>query len=209
MRNQRTSASAFVIMLALGLAQCSRGTSPAAPPSNTLWGDMKPLVSVKELMEYTIDPLSDGIFDAVGSDAEKGKYLDVQPKTDEDWEKVRAAAISLGEAIYLLKVPRPFVPAGDENVSQGPNPPELSPAQIEAKLKADPVLWNAKIEALRNVMLEVLDVVKRRDTQALFDAGGDLDQACEACHLVYWYPGEDKRREQRRLGGLEQRKRAP
>jgi cytochrome c556 len=210
MRNQRTSASAFVIMLALGLAQCSRGTSaPGAPPSNALWGDMKPLVSVKELMEYTIDPLSDGIFDAVGSDTEKGKYLDVQPKTDEDWEKVRAAAISLGEAIYLLKVPRPFTPAGDENVSRGPNPPELSPAQIEAKLKADPALWNAKIEALRNVMLEVLDVVKRRDTRALFDAGGDLDQACEGCHLEYWYPGEDKRREQRRLGGLEQLKKAP
>ena len=132
MRNQRTSASGFVIVLALGLAQCSRGTSaPGAPPSNALWGDMKPLVSVKELMEYTIDPLSDGIFDAVGSDAEKGKYLDVQPKTDEDWEKVRAAAISLGEAIYLLKVPRPFTPAGDENVSQGPNPPELIASKSE------------------------------------------------------------------------------
>ena len=170
---------------------------------------MKPLVSVKELMEYTIDPLSDGIFDAVGSDAERSNYLDVQPKSDEDWEKVRAAAVSLGEAIYLLKVPRPFAPAGDENVSQGPNPPELSPAQIEAKLKSDPVLWNAKIEALRNVALEVLDIVKRRDARALFDAGGDLDQACEGCHLEYWYPGEDKRREQRRIGAFEGLKRTP
>ena len=140
-------------MLAVGAGAVFQGTSaPAAPPSNQLWGDMKPLVSVKELMEYTIDPLSDGIFDAVGSEAEKGKFVEVLPKTDEDWEKVRAAAISLGEAIYLLNVPRPFAPAGDENVSQGPNPPELSPAQIEAKLKSDPVLWNAKIEALRNVI---------------------------------------------------------
>ena len=53
-------------------------------------------------------------------------------------------------------------------------------------------------------MLEVLDVVKKKDAQALFAAGGDLDQACEGCHLVYWYPGEDKRREQRRLAALEQ-----
>jgi len=205
----RVSASAFAIVLAISAAQCSKSTStPAAPPSNQLWGDMKPLVSVKELMEYTIDPLSDGIFDAVGSEANKGTFVEVLPKTDEDWEKVRAAAISLGEAIYLLKVPRPFAPAGDENVSQGPNPPELSPAQIEAKLKSDPVLWNAKIEALRNVTLEVLDIVKRRDTQALFDAGGDLDRTCEACHLEYWYPGEDKRREQRRLGGVERLKKA-
>lgn len=210
MLNVRLRASAVVIVLAVCAAQCSRSApAPAAPPSNPLWGDMKPLVSVKELMEYTIDPLADGIFDAVGSDVAHGKYVEVLPKTDEDWGKVRAAAISLGEAIYLLKVPRRFAPPGDENVSQGPNPPELSPAQIEAKVKADPVLWNAKIEALRNVTLEVLEIVKRKDTQALFDAGGDLDQACEGCHLEYWYPGEDKRREERRVGGVEQLKKAP
>jgi hypothetical protein len=167
---------------------------------------MKPLVSVKELMQYTIDPLSDGIFDAVGSDADQNQSLDTQPKTDADWDKVRAATVSLAETIYLLKVPRPLAPAGDENVSQGPNPPELSPAQIKAKIESDPVLWNAKIEALRNVALEVLDIAKRKDAGSLFAAGGDLDQACEGCHLVYWYPGEDTRREQRRIGALEELK---
>jgi hypothetical protein len=54
------------------------------------------------------------------------------------------------------------------------------------------VLWDAKIQALRNVGLEVLEVVKKRDVNALFDASGDLDDACEACHLEYWYPGDKK-----------------
>ena len=87
-------------------------------------------------------------------------------------------------------MPRPFAPPGDENNSTGPDPEELSPAQIKAKLKRDPVLWNAKIEALRNVGLEVLDIVKRKDTNELWDASDNLDQACESCHLAYWYPGE-------------------
>ena len=51
--------------------------------------------------------------------------------------------------------------------------------------------WNARIEALRNVALEVLDIVKRRDVKELSGAGEDLDRACEACHRSYWYPGED------------------
>ena len=68
----------------------------------------------------------------------------------------------LAEGVYLLKVPRPFAPPGDENNSSGPGPEELSPAQIKAKLEADPVLWNAKIEALRNVGLEVLEILRRR-----------------------------------------------
>ena len=52
------------------------------------------------------------------------------------------------------------------------------------------MLWNAKIEALRNVGLQVLDIVKRKDVKELWDAGENLDQACENCHLEYWYPGE-------------------
>ena len=62
-------------------------------------------------------------------------------------------AVTLAEGIYLLKVPRPFTPPGDENNTSGPDATELTPAQIKAKLEADPVLWNAKIEALRNVGL--------------------------------------------------------
>ena len=54
----------------------------------------------------------------------------------------------------------------------------------------DPVEWNARIEALRNVGLEVLDIVKRKDSNELWDAAENLDVACEGCHRSYWYPGE-------------------
>ena len=164
-------------------------TTPAAP---ALLGDMKPVVSVKELMEFMIDPLSDNIFDAVAWNITKKGMVETRPRTDADWEKVKIGAVTIAEGIYLLKVPRPFAPPGDVNDSLGPDPPELSPAQIKAKLDADPVLWTAKIEALRNVTLEILDIVKRKDADALFEAGGDLDKACEACHLEYWYPGDKK-----------------
>ena len=99
-------------------------------------------------------------------------------------------AISLAEGAYLLKIRRPFTPPGDENNSAGPEAVELSPAQITAKVERDPVEWNARIEALRNVALEALDVVKRKDVNELWDVGENLDKACEACHRSYWYPGE-------------------
>jgi hypothetical protein len=96
----------------------------------------------------------------------------------------------MAEGVYLLKIPRPFTPPGDNNNSEGPEAPELSPAQIKAKLDMDPVLWNAKIEALRNVNLEVLELVKKKDIDGLWQAEEDLDLACENCHVEYWYPGE-------------------
>jgi hypothetical protein len=149
------------------------------------------VVSVKELMRDMIDPLSDNIFDSVKTVITEKGTVETTPKTDADWEKIRIGAVTLAEGIYLLKIPRPIAPPGDENNGTGPNAVELTPAQIKAKLEADPVEWNARIEALRNVGLEVLDIVKRKDVKELWDAGENLDQACENCHRSYWYPGEN------------------
>jgi len=186
---------ALLVLTAATLTSCSSpssapATARSSAPPQALWGDLKPVVSVKELMKYMIDPVADNIFNAVGSTMTKNGVVEVAPKTDEDWDKVRTGAISLAEGAYLLKVRRPFTPPGDENNSSGPDAVELSPAQISAKVERDPVEWNARIEALRNVALEALDVAKRKDVQELWDVGENLDKACEACHRSYWYPGE-------------------
>jgi hypothetical protein len=198
MTSLRNRASVVSCALVLGAAMygCS-GPKPAAvapaaqpEPRQVLWGDMKPVVSVKELMRDLIDPASDYVFDAVGTVIDKKRRVERIPKTDADWDRIRMGAVTLAEGVYLLKIPRPFAPPGDENNSTGPEPEELSPAQIKAKLEKDPVLWNAKIEALRNVGLEVLEIVKRRNVDELWDASDNLDAACENCHLEFWYPGE-------------------
>lgn len=188
---------AGVVLLIATVAACSssKGTptpaqSTVAPPTAVLWGDLKPVVSVKELMKYMIDPVSDNIFNAVGTTVTKRGVVDVEPRTEEDWDKIRTGAVSLAEGAYLLKIRRPFTPPGDENASTGPEAVELSPAQITAKVERDPVEWNARIEALRNVALEALDVAKRKDVKELWDVGENLENACEACHRSYWYPGE-------------------
>ena len=179
-----------IVTIVMVTAGCSTPPPKDPPRPPALWGDLKPVVSVKELMRDMIDPVADNIFDAVGTITTYKGSVEIAPKTDADWDKIRVGAVSLAEGSYLLKIPRPFAPPGDENNSSGPDAAELSPAEIKAKLEADPVLWNAKIEALRNVGLEVLEIVKKRDVDALLDAGGDLDVACETCHLEYWYPGE-------------------
>ena len=200
--------SAVVVLLSTAtLAACSSSkpapaATTAASPSAALWADVKPVVSVKELMKFLIDPVADNIFNAVSTKVTKDGVVDIEPRTEEDWDKVRADAVSLAEAADLLRIRRQFAPPGDENLSTGPDAVELSPAQITAKVERDPVEWNARIQAMRNVALEALDVVKKKDVSELWDVGENLDKACEACHRSYWYPGEGPefyRKLQRRL----------
>jgi hypothetical protein len=193
-RGARLIAFAGMLFLAaLTFSLCSK-PAPAESPSVAapLLSEMTPVVSVKELMKNMIDPIADNIFDAVWWDSTGKGVVEHKPSTDEDWDKIQTGAVTLAEGIYLLKVPRLLAPAGDVNNSVGPSPPELSPAQIRAKIDKDPVLWMAKIQALRNVGLEVIEIVKKKVVNALWQAGGDLDDACESCHLEYWYPGDKK-----------------
>lgn len=164
--------------------------APVSPGAAPMWGELTAVVSVKELMRDMLDPASDYIFDAVKIVSTNKGTVEVTPKTEADWDRIRIGAVTLAEGVDLLKVPRPFAPPGDVNNSTGPDPEELSPTAIKAKLEADPVLWNAKIAALRNVGLEVLEIVKKKKADELWQASDDLDNACETCHVNYWYPGE-------------------
>jgi hypothetical protein len=154
--------------------------------------DVAPIVSIKELMENIIDPIADNIFDAVGTDATLKGVVETRPTTDDDWAKVRIGAVTLAEGSNLLKMPRRVAPPGDKNNSNGPNAPELSPEQIQAKIDGDRALWNSHVNELRDSALKVMDIVKAKDSDALFQAGSAIDKVCENCHLEYWYPGDRK-----------------
>jgi len=195
-RNERRLAARSALMLCASVMLCCSPSRPAPPPAAAaqpaLWGDMKPVVSVKELMRDMIDPFADNIFDAVAIvDTPHGSESRL-PKTEQDWDRIRIGAVTLAEGAYLLKVARPFAPAGDDSTKSPVEGEELTPAEIKAKVERDPVLWNAKIEALRNVGLEVMDIVRTKKVDELWDASDNLDAACESCHVQFWYPLEGR-----------------
>jgi cytochrome c556 len=184
----RFAAAGLLFLSAVASQQCtSKAAAPAAVPS-----DVAPIVSIKELMENIIDPIADNIFDAVGTDATVKGIVETKPTTDDDWAKVRIGAVTLAEGTNLLKMPRRVAPPGDKNNSNGPNAPELSPEQIQAKIDGNRALWNSHADELRDAALKVMDIVKAKDTDALFQAGSAIDKVCENCHLEYWYPGDRK-----------------
>lgn len=118
-----------------GCEQPALTSAAAEAPSFT------PVLSVKELMEHIVDPIADWIFDAAVVDVSEKGTVETLPLTDEDWTRVERGALILAESANLLKMPRTMVPPGDESLKKQPGGPELTPAEIEAKVKKDPALW--------------------------------------------------------------------
>jgi cytochrome c556 len=160
--------------LAMGAA-----ASPAGEPA-------RPRATVQELMDTRIDPAADVLWDSVAFIASEKGDEDRRPRTPEEWATVRQNALALIKAASDLGLPGRRVSA----LETTPGPGELRASQIEHLIEADPAAFAKHARALGAAARTALAAIDAKDADALMNAGGVIDAACEACHVVYWYPGQ-------------------
>jgi cytochrome c556 len=188
-------AATFSLFAAGLMAQTAKPAAPkpaaAAPQARPATAGYRPSATVKEIMDYIVIPSSEALFNAVGSTTGPNGVEDKAPKTDADWEAVRQRALLLAEAGNLLMVPGRHV-ASPKDKSKNPGS-ELEPAQMDALVAKNPALFAQKAAGIRAAALIALKAIDAKDVEGLSNAGGDIDEACESCHLVFWYPNEKKK----------------
>lgn len=168
------------------LAACSPRASLADKAGSTSLPFL-PIASIQDLMESQIDPDADFIWGSVGTIITAAGVEERQPHTDEEWQEVRRKVVALIEATNLLIIPGRRV-ASEEFASAGPG--VLSSAEIERRLAGDRADFNHFAVALREVAVQELAAVERKDAAALSQDGEAMDAVCEACHVANWYPHE-------------------
>ena len=109
-----------------------------------------PLLSTKQVMEWILDPATDVIWDSAGTIITEQGSQELAPTTEEGWEHVRNSAAVVAETGNLLRVP---------GRSLGPD-------------------WNKYSRGLLEAGQVALKAARAKDSDALFDAGGQLYQAC-------------------------------
>ncbi|MFT3735506.1 MAG: hypothetical protein QM776_10845 [Rhodocyclaceae bacterium] len=188
--NTRLHQTLLAVALASLITACSQdkaattNTTPAVP-------SQEPVASFQELMKYVVDPTADDLWNAVSSEITKKGIVETQPRNDEEWEALRRHAFTLIEAGNLLTVEgRPIVHG---NATTSETPEEWGPEQI-AKAFAEQrpqLIANAKL--FRDTTQHLLAAIDARDVKAYSKAGAELDAACEACHVQFWYPDSVKK----------------
>jgi hypothetical protein len=148
--------------------------------------------SIQELMLAVVDPTADWLWDAVSVSITSAGSKETRPRTDAEWVAVRDKALLLAEAGNLLKIPGrrvgPLKPIPGVK-PETPGPDDLAPAQVEILLKGNRAPFNAFAQKLTDAALVALKAADARSVDGLYEAGDVIDQACENCHLNYWYPG--------------------
>ena len=181
-------AKVMLMIAVIGTLQaCQQAQSPATAPAASVF---KPTAGVQDIMAQVIDPSADFLWQAVSSTVTAAGVEEKQPRTDEEWKEVRRHAIIVTEAANLLLVEGRRVTSEGGQLEDHGTPGNLTAGQVEQAIAADRATFTALSHALHDAGAALLKAADERNVQGLVDGGETLDQACEACHVKFWYPGQ-------------------
>lgn len=185
MRSRILSIIAITVLCA---AACTRSGPQTAAPSSQQASPFFVKTTIREIMDAQVDPAADALWDSVAFYSTLQGPEEHQPRTDEEWKAVRREAVRLLESTNLIVMEGRQIAPLDIALEPG----ELSPALLQGKLDSNRAPFVGFAQALRALSLKAIDAIDAKDPQRLFEVGGEIDEACESCHLVYWYPPDAK-----------------
>jgi cytochrome c556 len=163
-------------------AAAATATAPATEAS------ARPL-TIQELMDTRVDPSADVLWDSVAFIASAKGEEDRRPRTPAEWDAVRQSALALIEAVNEVSAPGRRVASVDKE----PGPGELRASAIQRRIDANPEAFARHARVLVSAAKRALTAIDAKNADALMTAGGLIDEACEACHMVYWYPHQARK----------------
>ncbi|MEX2285409.1 MAG: hypothetical protein WEE89_23185 [Gemmatimonadota bacterium] len=118
----------------------------------------EPVADVKQLMSTILEPAAEVYWDAVGWIIDAKGTTELKPANAEEWAAVRNAAFVMAETGNLLMM-------------KGRAP--------------DNDAWMAMSKQMIEVSKRAIAAADARDPDAVFTVGGDVYEACTACHARY------------------------
>ena len=115
-------------------------------------------ISVKDLMANVVDPTADGVWEVVGTVSTKEGTFEKAPATDDEWDDVKAKAITLVEIGNLLMLPARS--GGSDE-------------------------WIKRSQELIAQSKRAIQAAEAHDKDGLFNTGADIYEACVNCHKQF------------------------
>ena len=153
----RATLRLLTLLPAFGLLACSEPPPPPPPPPPATL-PFHTILDLKQFMKLVIDPAADGVWDSVKTIITKKGTEEIRPKTDEQWMAVVSSAATVAEAANLLM---------------------LDGRALDKKE------WMTAVRRLTDTAEKAMKAAEAKDADAVFAAGGEIYEACRACHQRY------------------------
>lgn len=136
------------VLLCLVVLGCSRQEGPP----------FKVIATVHEIMEGSVAPPAEVIWDSVSTVVDEKGIHEHFPQNDVEWEIVEHAAIALAETSNLLMMEGRAKDTGD---------------------------WRKYSQQLAVASMEAAEAARAKDTEQILETGEKIYDVCTACHNQY------------------------
>jgi hypothetical protein len=156
MSRTRSSILVSFVVIVSGIAGSCGGAAPGgAPGGGGAAPPLRAVASVDQVMDGIIIPSSQRVFDAV---VYVNGVLEQSPKTDDDWFNLQMNALAVAEAGNLLMLP----PRAKDNGE-----------------------WQTFSRALVDSAYRAAQAAEAKNLDLVLQTGGEMYNACTACHEKY------------------------
>lgn len=145
----RTLCFFLAITSCVGAAGCA--TQAEGPP-------FKPVANVDQVMDAVITPAAETYWGSVSTIVDKDGITENFPKTDEEWEAVWSAAMTIAESGNLLMMPSRATDDGD---------------------------WMKFAAQLVDVGVEAAQAAEAKNPELVLEKGEAVYNVCTGCHMQY------------------------
>lgn len=156
--------------------------------------------TIKDIMHSMVDPSGDFLFESVQIISDERGTREIAPHTDAEWNDVQQRVQVLMEAPDVLSAPG-LRAARPRDRSENPGV-ELEAPEVQKLLDANRADFASRARKLRDAAAVAMQAVHAQDKDALFGALNGIDRACEGCHVIYWYPNDERAVEAAREAGI-------
>lgn len=179
----------FVAALAGGLLLS--GCGPGG--EKTAEAPAAPQPTLHEVMTTSIAPQAQVLWDVPGKALDNDGNVDGSLLTADDWTQILAAGTQMRDAADMLsKMQNIKVPEEGVTLAQEENPGAAKAPDVQRYIDADPVGFSRQWADLHTLASEFVTAAEAKNGKRLGEASDKLDQACEACHVKFWYPEQEK-----------------
>ena len=142
-----------------------------------------------EAMKDTVVPKTQVIWDITNAAQDDMGNVTANALKSGDWSKIASAARESSQAVRnLLAQPRVIAAPPGKKIQGEGTPGAFGAREVQKTIDANPAAFAAFSKQLLAAMDGIVAATKARDAPRVGSLAGDLDEICEACHKVFWYP---------------------
>jgi len=151
-----------------------------------------PKANLQVTMLTQVNPQATALWDLTNDAQDDNGNIDPKKIKPETWAKLLEIGKSIEEGGRTLATSNGVIAAPPGAKLQDEAGPGASKAaDVQRYLDAKPAEFKKHATALQNTGAGIVAAVTKKDGKKLTALSNSLDEVCENCHVVFWYPQQN------------------